>query len=305
MGSNAIETKGIVWHHISQVNEADLEGLQQTFKFHHLDYDDIRAETPISKMDPYKHYVFNVFHIPVTDHAKDHVYGEEVYIFISKDALVTATHVSIPALDDLFEKMKSNAKLRTSILGKGTAFCMHKILADLFRDSIHIVGNLTQEVHRLEDAIERSHDKRLTVDLAHARRNILYLRHVIDPQRSMLTSLSNLKRPFLPEDVHVYLDDVHDILDTVWLSADNLKLIVDGLFDMNEALLSHKTNEIITILTVVSVSFMFPMLLAGFYGMNVSWLPWHESPLVVLALYSIGFFGMLAFVVAVIRRPRS
>jgi len=305
MGSNVVESKGVVWHHISQVSESDLEGLQATFKFHVLDYDDIRAETPISKMDPYKHYVFFVFHIPTVHKEKGNVYGEEVYIFLSKDALVTVSHVEVPALEELFARVQRSTKLRSSILGAGTAFAMHKVLAELFRDSIQIVTQLTQEVHRLEDAIEKSHDKRLTVDLAHVRRNVLFLRHVIDPQRSMLTSLSNLKRTFLPENVHVYLDDVHDILDTVWLSVDNLKLIIDGLFDVNEALLSHRTNDIVTLLTIMSVSFMFPTLLAGFYGMNVSWLPWHDSAEIIYLLYGIGFIGMLVLVLWIVKRPRT
>ncbi len=305
MGSNVVESKGVVWHHISQVNEADLEGLQATFKFHTLDYDDIRAETPISKMDPYKHYVFFVFHIPTVHKEKGNVYGEEVYIFLSKDALVTVSHVEVPALEELFARVQRSTKLRASILGAGTAFAMHKVLAELFRDSIQIVTQLTQEVHRLEDAIEKSHDKRLTVDLAHVRRNVLFLRHVIDPQRSMLTSLSNLKRTFIPENVHVYLDDVHDILDTVWLSVDNLKLIIDGLFDVNEALLSHRTNDIVTLLTIMSVSFMFPTLLAGFYGMNVPWLPWNDSAEIIYLLYGIGFIGMLVLVLWIVKRPRT
>ncbi len=305
MGSNVVEAKGVLWHHISQASEADLEGLQKDFKFHHLDYDDIRAESPISKMDPYKHYVFFVFHIPTIHKDTGHVYGEEVYIFLSKEALVTVTHVEIPVLNELFERMQRSTKLRASVLGNGTAFAMHRVLADLFRDSMRIVGQLTQETHRLEDAIEKRHDKKLTVDLAHARRNVLFLRHVIDPQRSILTSLANLKRTFIPLNVHVYFDDVHDVLDTVWLSVDNLKLIIDGLFDVNEALLSHKTNEIVTVLTIVSVAFMFPTLLGSFYGMNVPWLPWHDSPEIVYTLYGTGFIGMLVLALVIVKRPRS
>lgn len=305
MGAKIIESKGIAWHHISDVDEKDLEHLQTTFKFHHLDYDDIRSQTPISKMDVYKHYIFFVFHIPMIDAQTRQLNGEEIYVFLSKDGLVTITDTKIPALETFIQRVQKSTKFRSSIMGKGTSFCLHKVLAEVFRESLTLVADLTLEVRRLEKAIEKHHDKRITVDLGHARRNILFLRHVIDPQRTMLSSLSNIKRSFISDDVSLYFDDVHDVLDTVWLSCDNLKLIIDGLFDVNEALLSHRTNQVVTLLTIVSAALMVPTLIAGFYGMNVPWLPYADNPEVISVLYLFGFIGMMIVVLAIVSRSRS
>ncbi|PJE76498.1 hypothetical protein COV05_03975 [Candidatus Uhrbacteria bacterium CG10_big_fil_rev_8_21_14_0_10_48_16] len=305
MGAIILESKGLNWHHIGHVTDVDLEELQGRFKFHHLDYEDIRAETPISKMDPYKHYIFFVFHIPMIDSETGYLFGEELYVFLSTEGLVTITHTPIPALEAFAERMEKSAKFRSSILGHGTAFCLHKILAEVFRDSVSLVSNLTLEVRRLEQAIEKRHDKKITVDLGHARRNILFLRHVIDPQRTILSSLMNMKRSFISDDMTLYFDDVQDILDTIWMAADNLKLIVDGLFDVNEALLSHRTNEVVTLLTVVSASLMVPTLIAGFYGMNVPWLPYASDAKIVGLFYVFGLVGMALVVLVILRRSRS
>ncbi|TAL51001.1 hypothetical protein EPN81_01205 [Patescibacteria group bacterium] len=304
MGGEIFEAKGVKLHHIREVTEHDLEILQATFRFHHLDYEDIRTQTPISKMDPYKHYVFFVFHVPAVHAETGYLYGEELYVFFSKDGLVTITQKPIPALEAVISRMEKSSKFRSLILGKGTAFCLQRILGDVFRESLGIVADLTLEVRRLEQAIEVRHDKRLTVDLGHARRNILFLRQVIDPQRAILTSLSDLKRGFISDDMAVYFDDVHDVLDTIWLSTDNLKLIIDGLFDVNEALLSHRTNEVVTFLTFISAALMVPTLIAGFYGMNVPWLPFATDARFVSLVYLVGFIGMVLVVVAIIRRSR-
>ncbi|NQV90236.1 magnesium transporter CorA family protein [Candidatus Uhrbacteria bacterium] len=305
MGAMILESKGLVWHHIRAVSDADLEALQGVYKFHHLDYEDIRAETPISKMDPYKHYIFFVFHIPMIDPETGHLFGEEIYVFLSNDAIVTITHKPIPALETFVERVEKSSKLRSLVLGTGTAFCLHKILAEVFRESVALVSNLTLEVRRLEQAIEKRHDKRITVELGYARRNILFLRHVIDPQRTILTSLMNMKRSFITDDMTLYFDDVQDILDTIWLAADNLKLIIDGLFDVNEALLSHRTNEVVTLLTFVSAGLMVPTLIAGFYGMNVPWLPYAHDARLVTLIYVIGFVGMALVILAILKRTRG
>lgn len=304
MAAQIIESKGMAWHHIAQVKESDLEQLQALFKFHHLDYEDIRVESPISKMDTYKHYIFCVFHVPTLEETTGYLYGEELYVFLSKEAIVTITHDPIPALDAFMERMQRSQKFRSSVLGKGSAYCLHKILAEVFRDGLTRVADLTREVRRLETAIEEHHDKQITVDLGHARRNILFLRHIIDPQRAMLTNLSTLKRSFISDDMTLYFDDVDDILDTIWLATNNLKLIVDGLFDVNEALLSHRTNEIVTVLTFLSAALMVPTLIAGFYGMNVPWLPYAAQPAVVAGLYIVGFVGMVLVVLLIVSRTR-
>lgn len=304
MGAEIFEAKGVQLLSLREVTEEDLEALQRRFKFHHLDYEDIRSETPISKLDAYKHYLFFVFHIPAVHEETQYVYGEELYVFLSKEALVVATHKPISAIDDFMERMGKSPKFRSVVLGKGAAFCLQKILGDVFRDSLSIVTDLTTEVCRLEEAIEERHDKRLTVDLGHARRNILFLRHIVDPQRTILANVGHLKRDIVPEDLTVYFDDVHDVLDTIWLSTDNLKLIIDGLFDVNEALLSHRTNEVLTFLTFTSAVLMIPTLIAGFYGMNVPWLPYADDAGFVSVLYLVGFVSMVLVVVAIIRRSR-
>ncbi len=305
MANNVIQSKSIKWVHVTNVEESDLAYLQENFRFHHLDYEDIRVETPISKMDTYKHYIFCVFHIPTVHQETGHVSGEELYMFVSQDSVVTVSHVHLPAVETFFDRLDKSAKFRASIMGKGSMYLMYKILHEAFKESLKIASDLSQEVSRLERAIETEHNKSITVDLGHARRNVLYNRHIIDPQRAMLSSLSNTKRTFITSETVLYLDDLHDLLDTVWLTSDNLKLIVDGLFDVNEALLSHKTNEIITLLTIVSAAFMVPTFIAGFYGMNVSWLPFSEQPGIVGMFYLASFIIMIIVVYTVMKRPRS
>jgi magnesium transporter len=304
MGTTKIKAKDLTWHHIDKVGEGDLDQLQQEFKFHHLDYEDIRSEMPISKMDVYKHYIFFVLHIPTIHKDTGHVYGDELYVFLSKDRIITLTNSPIAPLNDFFGQLAQGTKFRNSVFTKGTAHLLYRILMESFRSSLTIAAKLTQEVTRIEEAIESHHEKRITVDLAHSRRNILFLRHIIDPQRNILTSFTHTKHSFISNETLVYFDDLRDTLDTIWLTADNLKLIIDGLFDVNEALLSHKTNKIITLLTIVSAALMVPTLIAGFYGMNVSWLPLSENPQFVLLLYLIGFVGMMALVIVVVKKPR-
>lgn len=293
------------WLHISKPDENDLESLQKNFRFHHLDYEDIRTRTPLSKIDTYKHYLFFIFHIPIFDNINKTVSKEELYVFLADNQVVTLSHVSHKGVDDLCERLERSSRFRSSTLSKGPAYLMYLILMAAFRESRGIITQMVQEVNRLEEAISHKHDKAITVDLGRARRNVLYLRHVIDPQRNIISSLLHIKRPFIPEEVFVYFDDLQDDLDTIGITSDNLKLLLDGLFDVNEALLSHRTNQVITILTVITASLMVPTLLVGFYGMNVPWLPFIHDPQTFSYIFALSFFIVFLVMLILVRRQRS
>ena len=96
------------------------------------------------------------------------------------------------------------------------------------------------------------------------------------------------------KNLDIYFDDVKDTLDSMSIVIENLKGTVDGLFDVNEAFLSHRTNEIIRTLTIISVILMPPTLITSFYGMNIIDLPLASNmPLVItMILLSMIFFWL-------------
>ena len=49
---------------------------------------------------------------------------------------------------------------------------------------------------------------------------------------------------------------------------------------------------------------MVPTLIAGFYGMNASWLPFVENPKMVGLFYAIGLLGMLLVVAGIVYRKK-
>lgn len=304
MTQKKIEAKEKDWLHVNQVNEEDLSFLKANYKFHHLDYEDIKTGGTLSKIDTYKHYLFFTFHIPVWIDKSARVDKNELFVFLNQDGIVTIAREPIEAIETFFEKMRSNQKLRANILSKGTSFLLYRILMIAFTQTGSIISKLTNEFSRLEESINRNHNKTITIELGRVRRNILFLRHLISPQRNIISSLIEIKRPFLTEDSLVYFDDLRDLLDTVWSTSDNLKMLLDGLFDVNEALLSHKTNEVITLLTIISASLMLPSLIAGFYGMNVPWLPFVHRADLVSFIFVTSLVLMFVIVMLIIRRPR-
>ncbi len=299
MAHKELKGKKFVWHHVSKYTDHDIEFLQKDFKFHPLDFDDIREMAELPKLDVYKYYLFGIFAIPYYNAASDRIEKADVAIFVSAKEVVTVTREKIDAIDRYFARATKSTGLRRDALGKSTGYFVYKLLDYVFRDAKSVLKVLSRETQTLEDELHSRHRKRTTRSLGTLRRNLLFLRHVIDPQRIIVSQMGNAKKSFMPSDLDVYFDDLKDTLDGMWVITDNLKNIVDGLFDVNEALLSHRTNEIIRLLTIISVVLMPPTLIASYYGMNVSDLPYADDvgrvTMIIIASL-IGFWFLIWFI---------
>ena len=87
-----------------------------------------------------------------------------------------------------------------------------------------------------------------------------------------------------------------------------MQAITGGYFDamntlhnVNESLISQRTNEVIKLLTVISVALLPMTLLTGFYGMNVEGLPFAQHPIMVWVIF-IALFSFILILLGIFRK---
>ena len=71
------------------------------------------------------------------------------------------------------------------------------------------------------------------------------------------------------DDLEIYFDDIVDAHERIWDMLENDKEVVQGLEETNESVISHRVNDILRVLTVISVILLPLTLLASIFGMNV------------------------------------
>lgn len=126
----------------------------------------------------------------------------------------------------------------------------------------------------------------LTVDLLH-------LRKVVLPARAVLTDLSTRKSPFVSEATQPYLNNMVGTIERVLQDVLVDRDILNGSINNYMSLVAHKTNKVMSRLTVVSIIFLPLTFLCGVYGMNFEIIPelkWEHGYL--------AFWGVVGVVVA-------
>jgi magnesium transporter len=134
-------------------------------------------------------------------------------------------------------------------------------------------------------------------DISNVKQEIISYRKVIKPERSTLRVLERRVARFLPEELELYFDDINDAVERIWDQLDNYKEVVEALESTNESVISHRQNDVLRLLTIISVTMLPLTLLTGIFGMNVVY-PGEATKTafwVILAALVVTLAGMLGF----------
>ncbi len=295
MAIRTVKTKELTWYNIDDPNREVVDFLQEHFPFHPLDFKDVIGEAQFPKLDTYKSYLFIILHFPGLSNDRRQVTDNELDIFIGPDYLITIQKKRYKVLKDVFYRLLNNSRQRREYMSQGPGYLLYRLLEVLYRQSDSVVNNIGKRIRSAEkDVFEES--KNMARALAEIRRHVLNFRAIIDPQRVVITQLAHINRSYMSKDLSVYYDDISDYLNKLWLISSSYYELIRGLHDTNESLISHRTNQVIKMLTVFSVALLPLTLLSGIYGMNIEGLPWAHRPEVVWLLYG----GLLVFIIITI-----
>jgi magnesium transporter len=124
----------------------------------------------------------------------------------------------------------------------------------------------------LEGEIFEGHaSQEIVRDISNVKQEIINFRKVIRPQRPVLRDLERVKERYLSPDMdlEIYFDDIVDAHERIWDMLENYKEVAEALEESNEQVISHRLNDILRVLTSISVIVLPLTLLASIWGMNV------------------------------------
>jgi magnesium transporter len=289
--------EGLSWIDLREPSEGDLLELQQEYQFHELDIEDCLSEHERPKIDEYEDYLFLVLHIPYFDATKRRVLNEEVNIFIGTSYLITLHHGKIGAFDRLLEEMESDTQKRAEILGEGTGYFLYELISRLFDSGFPLVDDINRQIRALEFSLfeEEGGEERVLRLILELKRNIIAMRRILLPERTVVSALEHKSKRFIPDELDIYFDDVQDAVERQWGLLETAKEVIEALQDSHESWIQSRTNRIVRILTIFSVTMLPLTVLTGLYGMNVQ-LPYAGDTRAFLGILGVMFIILLAAV---------
>ena len=263
-----LEAAGLRWINIERPRPVDRVWLEERYDFHPLDYEDVFSRNQRPKVDEYEDYLFVVLHFPRYDKRLGRLNAAELDVFVGPDFVITLPNEPLQPLSYLFDRAESDEHLREQLFSKGAGFLLYKIVDDCVDASFPMLAKMGNKLERIEDDIFEGRSAEIVRDISDVKQEIINFRKIVRPQRQALKDLERHKR-YIPEDLDVYFDDINDASERVWDMLENFKEVVEGLESTNESVLSHRTNDVLRVLTAFSVMILPLTLIASIWGMNV------------------------------------
>ena len=255
----------ILWVDLAAPSIPESLVLSDTFGFHPLSVEDAMSARQYPKAEAYDGYLYVILH-GIESKVADHCFAtHDVDFFVGPNYLVTVHDGDARSIIDLRDHATRNPK----ILSEGPVALFHRIIdamVDHYRPEIE---KLEDRLDRLEDEMFETADPKLVRQILDEKRQVASLRRIVTPQRDVIARLARRDFVDVSTEMSFRFRDVYDHL--VRIADDSLMFQdrITGMLDAHLSNVSFRLNEVMKVLTVVTVLFMPPTLIAGVWGMNV------------------------------------
>lgn len=268
------------WLDISDPKSHDFELAAKELNLHPLAVEDAQQRHERPKIDQYDDHYFIVFYA-LEEPSPGVVREVEISIFMSQNALVTVHEGDFTARGAV-EKRFREGKLQT------TGLLLHALLDTVVDQYFKIVDALGDRVELLESMVvggeAPDYDTSIR-ELFVLKRDLVRIRHLIAPERDVLTVLVRGDiRELRETGRRAYFQDVYDHISRVTDEIDTFRELTSNVIDAHLASVSNRLNEVVKVLTSMATVLLVLTVVTGFFGQNWKFIPYDSEPLFIASL---------------------
>ena len=274
------------WLDISDPKSHDFELAAKELNLHPLAVEDAQQRHERPKIDQYDDHYIIVFYA-LEEPSPGVVREVEISIFMSQNAIVTVHEGDFTARAAVEKRFREGKLLTTGLL-------LHALLDTIVDQYFKIVDALGDRVELLESMVvggeAPDYDTSIR-ELFVLKRDLVRIRHLIAPERDVLTVLVRGDiRELRETGRRAYFQDVYDHISRVTDEIDTFRELTSNVIDAHLASVSNRLNEVVKVLTSMATVLLVLTVVTGFFGQNWKFIPYDSEPL---------FFASLIFMVLV------
>lgn len=278
MAIQKLEFGRVTWVNLVLPTPAEVEGLREWYPYiHPLNLEDMRSPMERPKIDEDEDYLFVVMHFPLWDPRTSLSRPREVDFVLGRGFVIMVHDGSLKPLTTLWKLCEEDDEQRERMLGRGAVHAFYTLIDQLVDYIQPILRKVDNNIQELEETIFTSETRHVIREISIVRRDIIALRRIIRQQVPIIEKLERIEHPIIHDDLEEYFGDIADHLYKARDIIDEDYEVINSLAETVDTLASHRINEVMRILTVISVIMLPLTLLSSVYGMNID-LPLQNHP---------------------------
>lgn len=296
MNIQEIKTKNVLWLHINKPTRIEMDYLRDNYHFHHLDLEDCLVRVQRPQISEYHNYIFFILTFPVFNKELREIESSEIDFFISEKYIITLNDGFNTTVNDFFKEVKNNDHNKHAYMSSHPVNLLYEILHRLQSNTMPMLDHVSEDIESVEKRIFLGEEKKVVREILNVKRNIVNLRKIMQAHKNIIKKLMESRTKFfMPDKTHVYFANILDRTKDIWDLLETQKENINAFHETNESLISNKSNDIMRILTIISVIIIPATLLSSIFGMNVQHMPIVDQPYDFYLILGIMLFIMLCF----------
>ncbi|MBY0228745.1 MAG: magnesium/cobalt transporter CorA [Gemmataceae bacterium] len=233
----------------------------------------------------------------VSDAGSDSKLNSQLSAVLTRSLLITHHYEKLPSIDALrahLEKHDDHGE-------RGPDYLFHLVLDEMVDEYVPVLDHVDDSLDKLEEEVFARPDRSLLARLLSLKRSIIMLRKTMIYEREVLARMSRGEFALIDDRETAYYRNVYDHLIRFTELMEASREMVSDLMQTLLASQSNKLNEIMKVLTMISVTILPMSLIAGIYGMNFENNVWPDfktsqhgfaMALLLMGLSVVGAFGL-------------
>ncbi len=264
---------GFVWVGLYDPADAVLLKLQEEFGLHDLAIDDARNAHQRPKVEAYGNSLFVV--VTTAQSVQERIEYGETHAFLGPRFLVTVRHGASLS----YAPVRARVEREPQLLKMGPSYCLYAVMDFVVDNYLPITIGYRDTLDALEKDIFAENYKRTTVmRLYELKRQLNKMRMAVAPLQDVLAQLRRYPGDLIPDEVKLYVRDVHDHAVRISDVIDTLREMLGTALSVNLSLVTLAQGETVKRLGAWAALLAAPTLITSWYGMNFAHMPELDKP---------------------------
>ncbi|MCA9577489.1 MAG: magnesium/cobalt transporter CorA [Polyangiales bacterium] len=259
-----------VWVDIEGSTDEQMVMMRDVLHIHPLLIEDAFKAQDTPKLEAHDDYIYFIILGPEEpDPVPDEITLRDLDLFVSERFVVTHHEGNVPAIPFVRQMVERNPAL----LRQGPAVIAHRAVDHMVDRFMVRMNALGERIDGLEIAALRADSASVLETVLDAKHDVLHLGRLVRHQKEVLRQLATGPVPFIPGEVRPFYRDIYDHFVGIADQAEAYRDAISGSLDAYLSMQSHRLNDVMKALTMMSTIMLPLTFITGLYGMNFEFMP--------------------------------
>lgn len=258
-----LDSYQVTW--ISVIGLQNIELIQEIciqMGVHRLTIEDIINQNERPKVEHYETYIYISVHVPRLD---GHSESDMISILLGERFVMTFQNTKANFQEAIRNRIQ---KKIGQIRFKNSEYLSYAIIDGVIDLYFPAAEHYAELLDTAEEDIIQGLKPIAVLEIYNMRSRVNYCHRILWSHKELINRLLSDPESPIGDDVCVYLRDCFDHTIQILDFLENLKETSKTLIDLHLSLQSHRSNEIIKFLTIITATFIPMTFISGLYGMN-------------------------------------